>query len=123
MTDQELLNKMVEHGAAVRVQGLVIPVAAVRVGDGVLAFAEFFAHDQHHIHRIDFATTEQIDGRDLSLLNGDGERVAYLAPFETWPGIDANEFLATLGLWRSQMNDEKHRRRFEDFFKWQTAIK
>ena len=83
---------------------------------GWLYWVQAWAEDQHHTHALPYAAAEVLHDRDLSLTNGSGRIVAYVAPIAEWPFQDVQSRHEQLAAFRRALSaDPAWQRHFQSF--------
>ena len=115
MTDAELLAKLVDDGCLVQTEGGLLDVGFAGIENGACWFVPYFPEDQHHLHSIPYARSQQFYDRDLAFYDAEDAMVLYFAPYVEWPELDVGNYLESRDRWLEEMNTPVRHQAMADF--------
>jgi len=112
----EQLEALVRAGAMLWTHGSPIPVGDIRVRGRSIVWAEQWALDQHHIHRVDDITLEPLSPDVINWRLPDGTL------YGTLERMDAEEARESrLPQWHQELADPEISQRWRRFFEEEAA--
>jgi hypothetical protein len=110
------LEALVRAGAKLWAFGTAIPVGDILVRGRSIVFAEQWALDQHHVHRVDDITLEPLSQDVINWRLPDGSL------YGTLERMDAEEAAQChWEAWRQELDDPQIGRRWRGFFEEEAA--
>ncbi len=122
---QQILDSMIQTGCMVYADGpeMLIPVAFANVGKEYITWGEMGANDQHDVHTTKYDTVSVIHGKDVEVLDSEGNEVLYFASPERWPSnmvgnmVGIERFGDLHSEWLKVLEDKERREEYDAFFR------